>query len=69
MNNAYKSENPMPHVHFHLRPRYKHPVKINGQTFIDNEFARHYSNGNGSGMDEATFNILYDMVAAPLATP
>ena len=44
MNNAYKSNNPNPHIHWHLRPRYKEKVKFDNITFEDLEFAHHYDN-------------------------
>ncbi|MCK5149441.1 HIT family protein [Candidatus Pacearchaeota archaeon] len=43
MNNAYKSGNPKPQVHWHFRPRYNHEVKFAGEQFQDMEFARHYN--------------------------
>lgn len=42
MNNAYKEENPKPHVHWHLKPRYKNNVEFEGITFEDLEFGHHY---------------------------
>lgn len=42
MNNAYQSETPNPHVHWHLRPRYDHDVEFAGQIFKDREFGCHY---------------------------
>lgn len=42
MNNAYKKDIPNPQVHWHLRPRYSHPVIIDGITFLDPNFAHHY---------------------------
>ena len=43
MNNAFKAENPKPHVHWHFRPRYKNDVKFTGEQFQDLEFAHHYN--------------------------
>jgi len=43
MNNAYKSKNPKPLVHWHFRPRYNHKVKFGGDTYEDHIFAHHYS--------------------------
>ena len=45
MNDAYKEENPHPRVHLHFRPRYRNPVKILGETFVDEDFSRHYKKG------------------------
>jgi len=42
MNNAFKSENPKPHVHWHFRPRYRNEVKFAGEIFQDVDFAHHY---------------------------
>ncbi len=38
LNNAFQAPQPAPHVHYHLRPRYKNPVVFNGATFADPEF-------------------------------
>ncbi len=43
MNNFYKSPEPCPHLHIHVRPRYKNPVVINGNTYLDHHFGHHYS--------------------------
>lgn len=42
MNNAYGGDSPDPHVHWHLRPRYRRPVEFCGITFTDPQFAKHY---------------------------
>jgi len=42
MNNAYKSRNPKPHVHWHFRPRYNKSIKVGKEVFKDTEFAHHY---------------------------
>lgn len=38
MNNAYQVTPSYPHVHWHLRPRYDHPVIFGGQKFYDRDF-------------------------------
>ena len=43
MNSFYKDPAPDPHLHIHVRPRYKNPVAINGNTYRDEEFGHHYS--------------------------
>jgi diadenosine tetraphosphate (Ap4A) HIT family hydrolase len=43
VNNAYLSEDPDPHIHWHVRPRYDKPVVIAETTFTDPEFGHHYS--------------------------
>ena len=43
MNNFYKKENPNPHVHWHMMPRYRKKVSFSGKIFEDKEFGHHYS--------------------------
>lgn len=45
MNNVYQEENPNPHVHWHVRPRYKNPVLFDGQEFTDPDFGKNYDRG------------------------
>lgn len=35
MDHAYREDRPEPHIHWHVFPRYKRPVQINGVTFDD----------------------------------
>lgn len=44
-NNAF-ARGVEPHVHFHIRPRYSHPIIFDGQTFVDKEFGKHYDRTN-----------------------
>ena len=43
LNNFYKEAIPNPHLHIHVRPRYKKAVVINDHAYIDTEFAHHYA--------------------------
>lgn len=43
MNLAYRNDPPDPHVHWHVRPRYRHPVEIDGEAYPDHEFGDHYA--------------------------
>ena len=43
LNNFYKDSIPNPHLHIHVRPRYKNAVVINNHLYIDTEFAHHYA--------------------------
>jgi diadenosine tetraphosphate (Ap4A) HIT family hydrolase len=56
MNDAYKSENPKPQVHFHLRPRYGEKVEIFGEVFEDTEFAHHYDRQSNKKVSEEVEN-------------
>ncbi|HUD11487.1 MAG TPA: HIT family protein [Candidatus Saccharimonadia bacterium] len=42
MNDAFKSDDPRPHVHWKVRPRYARPVQIGPAQFSDPNFAHHY---------------------------
>ena len=45
MNDSYKDTNDeIPQVHFHFRPRYKEGITLNGELFCDENFAHHYNN-------------------------
>ena len=46
MNNAYQDTPPNPHVHWHLRPRYRKSVRLFGTVFEDIEFGHHYASGS-----------------------
>ena len=49
MNSFYKEQEPDPHLHIHVRPRYDRPVIVNGNAYIDGEFGHHYAqNKSGS---------------------
>ena len=43
MNAAYQVTPPVPHVHFHVRPRYQYPVEFHGLLFVDHKFGEHYT--------------------------
>lgn len=43
MNNAFRKEPFNPHVHWHVRPRYKNSVNFAGITFTDPDFGEHYN--------------------------
>jgi len=43
MNDFYKEEIPDPHVHWHMKPRYKNKILFDGKIFEDKEFGHHYS--------------------------
>ena len=42
MNAAYQQAPPDAHVHWHVRPRYNHPVDFGGEHWIDENFGHHY---------------------------
>ena len=44
INNAYKQELPIPHVHFHVRPRYVTAPSVGNDSFPDPNFGHHYQN-------------------------
>lgn len=40
MNHAYQTDPPDPQVHWHIIPRYAHPVQFCGKVFCDEHFGR-----------------------------
>ncbi len=50
MNNAYQHDPPHPHVHSHVRPRYREPFHLEGWnvTFGDPNFGHHHIHGEGN---------------------
>ena len=59
MNSFYKNAVPKPHVHVHVRPRYKTPVTINGHVFADEEFGHHYSLKRSSRVSDEDMQVIY----------
>jgi diadenosine tetraphosphate (Ap4A) HIT family hydrolase len=43
MNNAYQNTPPDPHVHWHVWPRYRNPVELEGEAFVDEYFGHYLS--------------------------
>lgn len=41
-NDAFQAEDPKPHLHTHLRPRYQEPVEFKGYEFVDHDFGEMY---------------------------
>ena len=63
MNNAYsKDSQTSPHVHIHIRPRYKNPVTVNNITYTDNEFGSHYDRFAQIQFDEETTTIIFNQI-------
>lgn len=42
-NDAFAEEEPKPHLHYHLRPRYSQPVEFGGYEFTDPHFGQMYN--------------------------
>lgn len=62
LNSFYKKEDPNPHLHLHVRPRYKNPVSLNGMQYADEEFGHHYNPRKRNGLDTEGRKILYDIL-------
>ncbi len=46
MNNTFQDELPVPHVHYHFKPRYSHPITFEGRTFTDEQFGHYLTEKN-----------------------
>lgn len=60
MNDAYKTEVPHPHVHFHVRPRYKTPISIDNVQIVDTEFSHHYEPKKEMCLNESEINSVFE---------
>ena len=60
MNNFYKEAEPNPHLHLHVRPRYKNPITINDHLYGDAEFAHHYALKKESLLLDDDKTVLYE---------
>lgn len=58
VNDAYLQEFPDPHIHWHMRPRYSKPVAIEGVTFDDPDFGKHYDRARKRQVSEDTNNAI-----------
>ncbi len=64
LNDAYKADPPHPHLHFHLRPRYRQPLSIADLVYVDHEFAHHYDNPAPVQLVERSAQALYERLEA-----
>ncbi len=42
LDNCYQNHPPVPHVYWHVRPRYDHDVEVEGKLMPDPNFGHHY---------------------------
>lgn len=66
LNDFYKKAAPNPHLHLHVRPRYKVPVSLNGIPYADEEFGHHYDPRKGNSIDMDGRRVLYDILKREL---
>ena len=62
MNSFYKEAIPNPHLHLHVRPRYKNAIVINDYSYIDEEFAHHYALKKESLLFDDDKQMLYALM-------
>ena len=60
MNDAFKSQNPRPHVHFHMRPRFNEKTAVFGAAFEDTTFGHHYAVGGNTTLPVQSAQKLYE---------
>lgn len=58
-----------PHVHFHIFPRYAHPVEFAGQTFADSRYGDHYDPAESRPVDPAAETELITILRHALTQP
>ncbi len=62
LNDAYQNNPPNPHVHWHLRPRYKQSVKFANRWFEDPDFSHHYSRDRKEIVDDKMIKKIIDKI-------
>lgn len=62
LNSFYKEAEPNPHLHLHVRPRYKNAIVINNHSYIDAEFAHHYALKKEVSLLDDDRQILYALM-------
>lgn len=62
MNNAFRKQPCLPHVHWHFRPRYKTSVEFAGLTFEDPEFGSHHDREQRREIDSTSFRAIRDAI-------
>lgn len=67
MNLAFRDPNPRPHVHWHLRPRWKEVPELDGIKYPDKMFGRHYDPTDKTFVDDAVVRSLAAKLAPLLA--
>lgn len=66
MNDFYKKAEPNPHVHIHVRPRYKQPVIINNKAYVDTEYGHHYALNKTVQLGDEDRVMLYELMKRSL---
>ncbi|NCO10282.1 HIT family protein [Candidatus Saccharibacteria bacterium] len=67
MNNAYQSNTPAPHVHWHFKPRYDTPVTVNNEVFTDPEFGSYIRDKSTHIPRPVTLQFIGDLLRRELA--
>lgn len=62
LNVFYKEERPNPHLHLHVRPRYKNAIIINEHIYADKEYAHHYALKKEVALLEEDRQTLYEQM-------
>ncbi len=62
LNNFYKEEIPNPHLHIHVRPRYRNSICINKHAYEDAEFAHHYALKKEELLTDEDRRVLYLLI-------
>lgn len=69
MNDAFQAKRPLPHVHWHFRPRYRQPVEFEGQTFADPSFGHRADPNHRRRIEPEQQNVIAVALKGPLDSP
>jgi len=69
-NDSYKEMNKDKEriLHLHLRPRYSHPVVLNGSTFLDRNFGHHYERNTDEQVSDEIMMFIVDTISKEIKT-
>ncbi len=66
MNNAFQVSPALPHVHWHVRPRYEKAVIFEGEEFTDPLFGHHYDPGQTKKVSDDMLNSIKQKIITSL---
>lgn len=66
MNNAFQLTPALPHVHWHVRPRYENSVNFEGEDFVDPMFGQHYDREQSKLVSKVVLNCIKGKIQASL---
>jgi diadenosine tetraphosphate (Ap4A) HIT family hydrolase len=64
MNDTFKTDHPVPHVHYHVRPRYAQAPVVYGNSYADPNFGHHYQREQKLVVGNDVLRTIRDVIRA-----